>query len=351
MKASCYQYIFLVVILVMMMASCQKKQQNTGMPASVQKPMEVNGIILKPKELGNKIFTTGTILANEEVEIRSEVPGRVMAINFEEGSYVGKGAVLVKINDDELQAQMKKLILDEELAKEDVYRKGKLLEINAVSQEEYDISQNQLGVIQAQIDLVRSQLIKTVISAPFSGKIGLRYVSPGGYISSAMLIARMQETNPVKIEFAVPEKYISEIEKGTVIQFNVDGTDSTFRGEIYAIEPKIDPSTRALTVRARCSNNGNLLIPGAFAKIGIILQIITDALVLPTEALIPDIRGEKVFVAVNGQAKAVYVDTGIRTEQEIQITKGLQPGDTIITTGLLQLKEGMKVKVNQLITQ
>ncbi len=145
-------------------------------------------------------------------------------------------------------------------------RKEKLLELKAISQEELDISRSQLGVIQAQIELVRAQLEKTGIYAPFNGRIGLRYASPGGYISSSMLIARMQQTDPVKIEFNVPEKYLSGIKSNMEIQFTVAGSDSTFKGLIYAIETRIDPSTRAFTVRARCPNPGGTLSPGLLPK-------------------------------------------------------------------------------------
>jgi membrane fusion protein (multidrug efflux system) len=294
--------------------------------------------------LENKIFSTGNILANEEVEIRAEVPGRVMAINFHEGTMVRKGDLLVQINDSELQAELKKLLLDEKLAQDDVYRKEKLLEIKAVSQEELDIARSQLGVIQAQIELVRARLEKTGIYAPFSGRIGLRYVSPGGYISSSMLIARMQQTDPVKIEFNVPEKYITGIKTGMEVSFSVAGSDSLFTGVIYAIEPRIDPSTRAFTVRARCQNPVGLLTPGAFTKVNIILERISDALVLPSDAFIPDIRGEKVMAVRNGKAVTTYITTGIRTEDEVQVIQGINPMDTVILTGLLQIREQMSVK-------
>jgi membrane fusion protein (multidrug efflux system) len=335
--------LFLPIFFIVVFTGCRHEQHNEQRQHVASPYMEAHAIMLKPQALENKIMTTGTVLANEEVELRSEVEGRVVQINFREGSRVGKGDLLIKINDAELQAQLKKLLLDEQLARDDLFRKEKLLEINAVSREEYDISQNQLGVIQAQIDLLRSQLDKTEIHAPFNGLIGLRYISPGGYVTSDMLIARLQETNPVKIEFTVPEKYRNKIEPGTVIQFTIEGQDSIFTGKVYALEPKIDPLTRTVTVRALCTNNANVLIPGAFAKVGIILETIPDALVIPSEALIPDIRGEKVFVCTMGQAKAVYVVTGIRLERTVQITEGLTPGDTILTTGLLQLRDGMKV--------
>jgi membrane fusion protein (multidrug efflux system) len=337
--------ILLLTALILTIYSCRQKKPETGLNSAAPRPVEVNAVVAIPRELENKIFSTGNILANEEVEIRAEVPGRIISINFQEGSLVRKGDLLVKINDNELQAQLKKLQLDEKLATDDVYRKEKLLELKAVSQEELDISGSQLGVIQAEIELVRAQLEKTGIYAPFSGRIGLRYASPGGYISSTMLIARMQQTDPVKIEFSVLEKYITGITTNLEIQFTVAGSDSVFTGLIYAIEPRIDPSTRAFTVRARCPNPGGILTPGAFTKVNIILEKIPDALVLPSDAFIPDIKGEKVFVCRNGKAQTVYVTTGIRTENEVQVVDGINPMDTVIISGLLQLRDQMSVKL------
>jgi membrane fusion protein, multidrug efflux system len=336
--------LLLLAVFIMIISACNQKKSESKQQSSAPPPVEVNAVVVLPKMLEYKIFSTGNILANEEVEIRAEVPGRIVSINFQEGSSVRKGDLLVKINDSELQAELKKLVLDEKLAQDDVYRKEKLLEIKAVSQEELDISRSQLGVIQAQIELVKAQLDKTGIYAPFSGRIGLRYASPGGYISSSMLIARMQQTDPVKIDFTVPEKYINRIKQNMEIQFTVDGNDSIFNGLVYALDPRIDPSTRSSSVRARCPNPGGMLTPGAFAKVNIILEKIPNALVLPSDAFIPDIRGEKVMVCRNGKAVSAYVKTGIRTESEVQIVEGINPNDTVILSGLLQIREQMSVR-------
>jgi membrane fusion protein (multidrug efflux system) len=201
-----------------------------------------------------------------------------------------------------------------------------------------------LGVLQAEIALVKHEISKTEISAPFNGQLGLRYVSPGGYISSQTLVTRIIQNDPVKVEFTVPEKHFSWLNVGTIVAFRVEGIDSLFHATVYAIESRIDPSTRSASVRARCGNAGGLLVPGAYAKVEVILETIPDALILPSEALIPDIRGEKVFVCREGLARQVYVSTGIRTEKAVQVTSGINPGDTVITTGLLLLRENMKVK-------
>lgn len=335
-------FIALVIPLALMGCKENRKEQtgNTG-----TKAITVGGLVIQPRLLENNILSTGNVIANEEVELRSEVPGRIVAINFDEGSRVDKGALLLKIDDRELQAQLKKLQVDEKQAKDDLYRKEKLLELKAVSQEEYDKAFNTHGIALAEIELIRTQISKTEIYAPFSGQIGLRQISPGGFISSSTLVARLQQTDPVKVDFAIPEKYRGKVQKGTLIKFRVEGNDSSFRGHIYAIEPKIDPATRNVSLRAVCPNAKGILVPGSFAKVDIVLDNIQNAMVIPSEAIIPMMNGEKIFVCRNGKASSQIIQTGIRTEREVEVTEGLKPGDTLITTGLLQLREGAGVKI------
>jgi membrane fusion protein (multidrug efflux system) len=305
----------------------------------------VGGVIVQPSELVNRIISTGTVLANEEVELRSELPGRIVAISFEEGSLVAKGQVLVKIDDRELQAQLRKMQVEEKQSSDDLYRKEKLFDLKAISQEELDQAQNALNIIRAQIELIRTQISKTEIIAPFSGKIGLRQVSPGGFISSSTLVARLQQTNPVKVDFSVPEKYQEKLRPGARIDFRVEGRDSLFSGTIYAIEPRVDQVTRNIQIRAKCENSKGLLIPGAFARVEVTLDRFDKALVLPSEAIIPQLGSEKVLICQRGKVVSKSVLTGIRTEREVQILQGIEAGDTVITTGLLQLREGSPVKV------
>ncbi len=325
--------------------SCGSEGKGPGQQGAAPPPaIELRAVVAEPRMMEEKIYSTGTVLANEEVEIRSEVPGRIVSIHFQEGSAVSKGDLLLKINDDELQAELKKLRFEEQVAADDVFRKEKLLEMKAVSREELDLAASQLGMIRAQIDLVSSRIEKTAIAAPFSGRIGLRFVSPGGYISSNTLIARMQQNDPVKIDFTVPEKYMGAVKAGKAVEFTVAGSDSVFTGQVYAIEPRIDPSTRSFSARARCANPAGLITPGAFARLTIILQIIPDALVLPTDAVAADIRGEKVFLSRNGKVVTAYVETGVHTEKEVQVISGISPMDTVLISGLMQIRDQMSVR-------
>ena len=342
MKSSLVLLLSLSMLIIGCTRSNKSKQIDAGRRFSA---ISVEVKVLKPGQLLNEFYTTGSILANEKVELRSEVSGRITGIFFEEGSQVKKGALLLKINDSELQAQLTKAEAQQKLAELEEFRNRKLLELKAISQEEYDISLNQLKAIQAEKQLLEAQIEKTEILAPLSGKIGLRYVSPGSYMPSNSMIAILQQVDPIKVEFSVPEKYSLTIKKGMHLSFTVENFDRSFEGVIYAVESGIDPQTRSIKVRATSPNPGSLLMPGTYARISLILENIPDALTIPSESLITELEGTKVYICQNGKAISVPVVTGIRTGTDIQITSGLSAGDSLITTGLLQISNGMPVVV------
>jgi len=310
--------------------------------------LKVDAVVVEPGSVEDKIYTTGTILANEEVELRSEISGKITEIYLQEGSSVEKDQLLLKINDSELQAQLTRAQYRLDLASEREERQRKLLEKGGISQQDYDATLNEVNVLKSEVALIKAQIDKTEIRAPFDGRIGLRYVSDGSYISPSTRIASLQNINPVKIDFSIPERYFSRVETGDEISFTVQGTDREFTGRIYAIEPRIDSQTRTLQIRAESPNEDGLLVPGAFADLELILETIDDALMIPTIALIPELQGQKVFLYRNGTVGEQSVSTGIRTEERVQITSGLQPGDTVLTTGLLQVRTGMPVTINEL---
>lgn len=321
----------------------------SGRPAggSQQNLLAVQARVVQPKLLQNAIRTTGTLQANEEVELRSEATGRVTGIYFREGSRVSKGDLLVKINDADLRAQLQKLQFQKELAEEREFRQRKQLETNLTSQEQYDIALNALNTVNADIELVKAQIAKTEIRAPFDGQIGLRYVSEGSYLSPAVTVANLLNIHPIKIEFSIPERYANEVKTGDKIAFTIQGSGNTYEGEIYAIEPKIDPLTRTLLVRALSPNPRRTLYPGAFADVQLITEQIPNALLIPTEAVIPELNAKKVFLYKSGKAASVAVETGTRTPEEIQIIRGIAAGDTVITSGILQLRQDMPVKISE----
>ncbi|MBG6111966.1 membrane fusion protein (multidrug efflux system) [Flavobacterium sp. CG_23.5] len=309
------------------------------------KPMSVNGIIVQPQTFDNNLSLSGSIEANEQVEIRSEVSGIVERIYFQEGSNVSKGQVLFKVNDLELKAQLRQMATKEGLASENERRAKLLLQKEAISREEYDIARADLKSAQAQSQLIKAQIAKTSVRAPFSGKIGLRSISPGTYITPAILVTKLVNVDKLKITFSIPEKYANQVRTNTNLTFTVAGTTEKYQAKVYAIEPGVEVATRTLQVRAIAENRGGKLLPGTFANVELPLDIIKDAIVVPTEAIIPVQNGKKVFISSNGQAKEVMVETATRTDASILILSGLKAGDTVLTSGVMTLKEETPVKV------
>ncbi len=339
----CIPAFLIAIALLFPQCKSEKKEEQKGGPG--KQTMTVSGFVLQPQKLDNVVRTTGTLRAFDEVELHAETSGRIIKIYFAEGSHVNKGDLLVKINDEDLRAQFSKIESQIKLNEAQLSRQQELLKINATSKEEYDVADNQLNSLKADRDVINATIKKTEIRAPFNGVIGLRYVSEGSYVSSSNQIASIQNINPVKIDFSIPEKYAGLVNKNDVVNFSLEETNFQFTGKVYAIEPKIDLSTRTLQVRALCDNNTEKILPGSFAKIELRLKETPNALMIPTQSIIPVLKGQTVYVARDGVAQSIPVKTGVRTATEIQITDGLQVGDTVITTGINSLKPNAPVVV------
>jgi membrane fusion protein (multidrug efflux system) len=307
--------------------------------------LPVDVVVMQYSSVTDRIFSSGTVEANERIDLRAEVTGIVEAIYLTEGSRVQEGNLLLKINDSELQAQKSRAEYRYNLAAQQEERQRRLLEKGGVSQEDYDATLNQVNVFRSEMQLIDAQLEKTEIRAPFSGRIGLKYVSKGQFIGPDQPIASLQELDRVKIDFSVPERYAGRVQTGDLMRFEVQGIDSTFVGEVYAIEPRINTDTRTLSLRAISDNPEFLLYPGAFANIELVLEEIEEALMVPTISLIPGLNSQKVYVAVDGMVEERIVKTGIRTSEKVQILEGLNPGDQVLTTGLLQARPGLAIRV------
>lgn len=308
-------------------------------------PTTVTGIVVKTSTFDNNLSLSGSIEANEQIEIRSEVSGIVEGIYFNEGSYVNKGQVLFKVNDLELKAQLKQAQTKETLAGENERRAKLLLQKEAISQEEFDVANADFASTKAQTQLIRAQIAKTSVRAPFSGKIGLRSISPGTYITPTILVAKLVNTGKLKITFSIPEKYASQVNNGSPIDFTVSGSQKVYTAKIYAIEPEVAVATRTLQIRAIADNTDGKLFPGTFADVKLPLNIIKDAIVVPSEAIVPVQDGKKVFISNMGKAKEVMVDATTRTDASILILSGLKAGDTLVTSGVMSLKNDAPIKV------
>jgi membrane fusion protein (multidrug efflux system) len=339
-----------IVYLIYHRITANKKLEGSGAGAGAKggktQSFAVNGIVIKPTSFSSNLDVTGTIEANESVALQSEVSGLVTGIFFKEGSNVSKGTVLVKINDRDIQAQLQEALTKQNLSASNENRAKQLLAKGAISQEEYDASLADLKSLKAQGQLIRAQLAKTSIIAPFSGKIGLRSISVGVYITPTTVIANLLSTNPVKVNFSVPEKYMGQIKMNSSITFRTDGSSQIYTGKVFAIEPGINAQTRTLQIKALAQNNNNELLPGSFAKVSLVLSNVENAILVPNEAIIPVLKGKTVFVSKNGKAKQIEVHSGTRTDANIVITSGLSEGDTVLTTGAMTLKEDAPVKVS-----
>jgi membrane fusion protein (multidrug efflux system) len=292
----------------------------------------------------DRVTAIGTLRPNEEVQIRSELSGRVDTLAFREGSRVARGDLLLKINDAELRAQLALASARLSIAKEEADRQERLFADSLTSARDLNNALNETAAAEAEAALIRAQLGKAEIRAPFDGVVGLRSISQGTYVTPATPIASLHDHTPVKIEFAVPERYASRIQVGDEIEFTVEGMRERFRGTIYAREAAIDPVTRALRLRAQSPNVDGRLIPGAFANVEIVFAERTTVTVPPL-AVVPELKGHRVFVLRGGKAETRRVEIGTRTDESVEILSGLAPGDTLITSGILQLKDGAEVRL------
>lgn len=337
--------IFLLALPKLGLFKDKKSEGPVMTPQAGSAALQVEAKIISPRQLDNKLIVTGSVQANESLELKSEVSGKITHIYFKEGSLVKKGALLVQINDEEISAQLLKQKYNRKLNQDNEFRQRKLLEKDAISQEEYDNALNRLNTTIADIKVLEAQLEKTRLQAPFDGVIGLRYVSEGAYIAPNTIIATLYNNSPAKIEFAVPSRYSAQVVPGKIVNFTIESDTAHYTGTVYAVEPRIDPDTRTLKMRAMADNTKGTLLPGQFVKLELVLAVINNAIMIPTESVVPEQAGKKVFIMDKGVAREVKVETGIRTDLELEVVSGLKPGDTLLTTGLLQLRAGMPVQI------
>jgi membrane fusion protein (multidrug efflux system) len=343
-----YILIVLAILAALAIPKISFTDENDAVRPEFKQQIEVKAKVIVPQSLSEDFFASANLLSYESVMLRSETSGKIIEMNIEEGRAVKEGELLIKINDAELQAQKKQAEKRIELLEDKEYRLKNLLKKEGVSQEEYDIALNELKVEKAQIEFINAQIEKTEVRAPFDGIIGLRNISKGAYITPQTDIAPVEQINQIKLEFTVPQKYYSKIKTGDEIEFSIPYLSDIFKAKVYAIEPKIDEQTRNVRIRAITPNKESKLVPGAYAEVKINIDENESAFLIPTEALIPELGGEKVFLAKNGKAVPQKVAIGMRTPDNVQITSGLNKGDTVIISGIIQLRPGIDVSITEL---
>lgn len=312
-----------------------------------KKVLNVNGRIIRPQLLTDEYVTTGLILPDEEVSLSFESSGKIVEICFTEGTTVHRGQLLAKVNDKPLQAQLKRLEAQIDLARNRVYRQEQLLKKDAASQEAYEEAKTNLATLEAEIEGVKVNIGLTELRAPFDGVVGLRQVSVGAYATPSTIVAKLTKIQPLKVEFSVPERYASQIRKGVNMDFTVEGIEQAFHASVYAVESSVNKDQHVFTARGLYANADRRLLPGQYASILLKKEEIPDAMVIPSEAIVPEMGVDKVFCYRSGKAMPVEVNTGIRTAGEVQILSGLAMGDTIITSGTLQLRMGLPVTLDE----
>ena len=323
------------------------EEVKSAAPAAAKKNiLNVNGLVISHQSLTEDITMVGNLLPDEEVDLTFETSGKIIEINFNEGTRVKKGDLLAKVNDRPLQAQLKRYEAQLKLAQDRVYRQSTLLEKDAVSQEAFEQARTELAILNADIDIVKQNIALTELRAPFDGVIGLRNVSEGVYASPSVVVAKLTKVSPLKIDMYIPERYADDIKVGTPLTFTVEGQNRTYDAKVYAKESEVDMETRTLAVRATYPNTSGQLMPGRFISAKIRMSDIPQAIAIPTEAIVPEMGVDKVYVYRNGKAYSTAVKTGLRTDALIHIIEGIELGDTIITSGTLQLREALPVKLD-----
>lgn len=337
-----------ILFVVLVMASCESKE--TPMQANNRNmgPMVVDGFLVTPQTISDKIEVPGSLMPSEETQIRTEVSGRVVRLNVQEGTTVNQGELLVKLFDQDLQANLKKLQVQLEIANKNEERLRELLSINGISQQDYDLSKLNVENLKADIESVQIAISKTEIRAPYRGRVGLRNVSLGTYLSPTEIITTIRQVDQLKLEFAVPEKYAKDVRAGSKVTFRVDGGNRDHIASVIATESGVDQTTRTLRIRALVTSNHTELVPGVFAKVFLQLGNSTNAMLIPTQAVLPQIRNKQVILLRKDSAFFTTVETGIRDSVYVQILNGIKPGDTVVTTGLMAIRPNAKIKIGSL---
>jgi len=347
-----YRKILPGIVFIFFIVSCSDKSKNdpakNQTAARVNAALDVQGYVIHPSVLHSSIEVAGSLLPFEETDIHPEVGGKVTYLSIKEGAHVKKGALLARLFDGDLQAQLQKLKVQLQVAEKTEDRQAQLLKIGGISQQDYDLSALDVSSIKADIQVMQASIDKTIIKAPFDGKIGFKNISIGAFISPTTVITTIRQDSKLKLEFSVPEKYTSKVQLGNVIYFTTESSNKRYKAKIFATESGITEENRSLKVHAVVENLDKNITAGSFAKVAFDMGDNNDAVMIPTQAIIPEARDKKVIEYNGGLANFKVVTTGTRDSAKVEILSGLSIGDTVIITGLLSIKPGSQIKLSSL---
>ncbi len=336
------------IAIIILSYACGKKNNDPKAPPAAPPPV-VDVIVARPQTIADTIEANGTVIANEYVQLKPEVSGRITYLDVPEGKFITKGTIIARINDADLEAQLNKTKVLLDLAQKTEDRYKKLLAVNGLNQSDYDAALNTVNGYKADLYYTQALIDKTFIRAPFDGVAGLRLVSLGASVSPADIIASMQQVEKMKIDFTIPEQYSSFIRTGNTVDITTDEGNSTrTKAVIIATEPQIDQTTRNLKVRAVLADNK--ISPGAFVKVYVITGNNKNAIMVPTNAIIPEDLNNELIVVKKGKANLVNIQTGARQADNIEITKGINVGDTIVVTGVLFARPKAPVRIRKVLS-
>ena len=310
-------------------------------------PVIVDVIVAEKVHFPSSIEVNGESLSEEMIDLHPEISGRLTYLNIPDGATVAQGTVLAKINDADLQAQLEQQKVQLDLAVKTERRLKELLAVNGINQSDYDSALSQVNEINANIKVLDAQIDKTIVRAPFKGKLGLRMVSPGAYVTPQTLLGTLQQSDKIKIDFTVPEFYAKLVKAGSVVYVQTNESNAKQKAIISAVEPQIDAATRNITARARLDSG--IINPGTFVKV--LLSMDEEGITVPSNAIIPDASSNQVVVIKNRRARFVNVITGIRNANAVELTGGVNSGDTIVVSGVLFVRPNSVVKIREVKTQ
>lgn len=348
-------FVGLALTSLLTITACSSKDKKDkaaagAKPAAPPIP-KVEVYIVGTSTVAENIELPGSVIANEATSINPEISGRLVYLNAAEGKQVGKGTLIAKIYDGDLKAQLNKLSVQLKVQEQTAKRYEELLKINGVSQQEYDMIVLQSSNIRADMEIIRSNIMRTEIRAPFSGTLGLKMVSPGAFVSPQTTITTIRQNSELKVDFTLPERFTGKLRPGHIVSFTAEGNDKVYNAKVVATESGLSEESRSLNVRALISNNDNTLLPGIFVKVKLGFEPDTSAIMIPSQAIVPQARGKKAVLFRGGTVAFTDIQTGLRDSARVQVLSGLQPGDTIITTGLMALKPGGKVQLGKISQQ
>ncbi len=339
-----FSFLFITVSLL----SCASKDQQPRSGRRTSGPIVVDAFVIRPSSISETVQAPGTLKPFEETEMRAEVGGRVVQMNINEGAAVAKGTLLLKLFDEDLKAQLRKLRVQLLIREKTAERNEELLKINGISQQEYDLSTLEVENLRADIESTEIAISKTEIRAPYSGVVGLRNISLGAYISPSDIITTIRQVDKLKLEFAIPEKYAKNVGRGYPVRFRVDGGHQDHVATVIATENSVDQNTRTLMIRAEVTGKNPELVPGLFAKVNLQLGKNDEALLVPSQAVIPTILNKQVLLLNGDSTRIAVVETGMRDSVYVEITRGVNAGDTVIITGLMAIRPESVVKISSI---